>query len=293
VTIDHNEGVVYPPVPDRRHLQAVPEGPRQPSGIRIVGGRPADTPAAATEYSGEPDDPRGRDTRPGVGEPGTMLKSLLREKHIQKHSTFRREYDKAAARIDPALVGCAPGKAQFYRWLSGQGMKRMPYPDHCRVLEAMLPGWTVEQMFAPAEPAPPQRPGPDTAPRLPLPEFRNIDAPGEGACDETRGAAPAPLDTEDQRYWGWGQPVAVPPDIDHRAGTVATRSADSGHPVSGDTADSSDLSGQVADDEIPRLLTSAQLKEQMRALMTWIDQTAPIKERDPRSLPEPDRRRDR
>jgi hypothetical protein len=32
------------------------------------------------------------------------------------------------------------------RWLSGE-LKGLPYPDHCRVLEKMFPGWTIEQLF--------------------------------------------------------------------------------------------------------------------------------------------------
>lgn len=77
----------------------------------------------------------------------TQLKALLQQRHWQTHSTFTREYDKAAAAIDSSLVGQAPAKAHFYRWLSGD-IKSLPYPDHCRVLEAMLPGHTVEELFA-------------------------------------------------------------------------------------------------------------------------------------------------
>lgn len=87
---------------------------------------------------------RGRGAR-NLGE--TQLKALLRQRHWQTHSTFTREYDRAAAAIDSSLVGQAPAKAQFYRWLSGD-IKSLPYPDHCRVLEAMLPGHTVEELFA-------------------------------------------------------------------------------------------------------------------------------------------------
>ena len=31
-------------------------------------------------------------------------------------------------------------------------MRSLPYPDHCRVLEEMFPGWTAEQLFAPCPP---------------------------------------------------------------------------------------------------------------------------------------------
>ena len=53
-------------------------------------------------------------------------------------------YDKAAARIGSDLVQTFPSRAQLHRWLSGS-LRGLPYADHCRVLEEMLPGWTAEQ----------------------------------------------------------------------------------------------------------------------------------------------------
>ncbi|MFD4407582.1 hypothetical protein ACFWPH_32935 [Nocardia sp. NPDC058499] len=61
---------------------------------------------------------------------------------------FCREYDKIAATIDPDLVGSAPKRSQFHRWLSGE-VKGLPYPHHCRVLEKMLPGHTATELFEP------------------------------------------------------------------------------------------------------------------------------------------------
>jgi hypothetical protein len=78
--------------------------------------------------------------------PPPRLKTLLRERRWQTYRTFQREYDKAAQSIDSALVRTWPSRAQFARWLSGD-LKGLPYPDHCRVLEKMLPGWTAEQLF--------------------------------------------------------------------------------------------------------------------------------------------------
>ena len=80
-----------------------------------------------------------------------LLKLLLRERHWQNYGTFCVEYDKAAARIDPDLTGSYPSRAQLHRWLTGS-LRSLPYPDHCRVLEEMLPGWTAEQLFHPAAP---------------------------------------------------------------------------------------------------------------------------------------------
>ena len=64
------------------------------------------------------------------------------------YSAFCTEYDKAARTIDPGLKGSWPSRAQFHRWLSGD-LRGLPYPDACRVLEAIFPGWTAEQLLAP------------------------------------------------------------------------------------------------------------------------------------------------
>ncbi|PXY33855.1 DUF5919 domain-containing protein [Prauserella flavalba] len=75
-----------------------------------------------------------------------VLKVLLRQRHLQGHRAFCKEYDKLAKQIEPDLVGSWPSKAQFYRWLS-RDIQGLPYAHHCRILEAMLPGWTAEQLF--------------------------------------------------------------------------------------------------------------------------------------------------
>ncbi|MGH3932310.1 MAG: hypothetical protein ACRDTF_20315 [Pseudonocardiaceae bacterium] len=36
----------------------------------------------------------------------------------------------------------------MFRWQAGQ-LQELPYPDHCAVLEAMLPGWTAAELFQP------------------------------------------------------------------------------------------------------------------------------------------------
>jgi hypothetical protein len=75
-----------------------------------------------------------------------VLKVLLRQRHLQSHRAFCREYDRVAEKVDRSLKGSYPSKAQFYRWLSGE-LVGLPYPDHCRILEAMLPGWQAGQLF--------------------------------------------------------------------------------------------------------------------------------------------------
>lgn len=83
-----------------------------------------------------------------------LLLVLLQERRMNRYGIFRAEYDKAARKLDPYLVGSAPSRAQLHRWVSG-GLKRLPYTDHCRVLEAMFPGWTADQLFAPCPPGVP------------------------------------------------------------------------------------------------------------------------------------------
>jgi len=83
--------------------------------------------------------------------PATVrLKVLLQQRHWQSHTTFCAEYAKAASAIDPTLAGSYPSRAQLHRWMSGT-VRNLPFPHHCRVLEAMFPDWTVEQLFQPVD----------------------------------------------------------------------------------------------------------------------------------------------
>ncbi len=127
----------------------------------------------------------------------TLLKLLLRQRHWQPYGTFRTEYDKAAKRVDPDLVGSWPSRAQFNRWLSGQ-LKGTPYPGHCRVLEDMFPGWSAAQLFQPAGAAQ-SAPGPyaaQTEPGAPEPELLS-------------SLITAGLNAPDATHIGW-MPVASP-----------------------------------------------------------------------------------
>jgi len=75
------------------------------------------------------------------------LKALLQQRHLQTYSAFCREYDRVAHKLDAGLVGTYPSRAQFHRWISGE-LKGLPYAHHCRMLEEMLSGWTVAELFA-------------------------------------------------------------------------------------------------------------------------------------------------
>lgn len=109
-----------------------------------------------------------------------LLKALLKDRHLQGHRAFCREYDKVARRIDPDLVGGYPSKAQFYRWLSGE-LLGLPYPDHCRVLEGMFPGWKAARLFEPST---------DGAELLPAQQSTTPNAPGASGL----GIAPGDIE---------------------------------------------------------------------------------------------------
>ncbi|WP_327115917.1 hypothetical protein OHB12_03005 [Nocardia sp. NBC_01730] len=84
----------------------------------------------------------------------TVLKMLLAERHLKSHPDFLAAYDKCAALLDPPIpCGHGPAKAQYYQWLSGR-MIGLPRDYHCRVLEKMFPGWTVEGLFQMADSVP-------------------------------------------------------------------------------------------------------------------------------------------
>jgi uncharacterized protein DUF5919 len=94
-----------------------------------------------------------------------LLQILLRQRQWHRYGIFRAAYDDAARRIDRELVGTAPSRAQLHRWTSGE-LKRLPYTDHCRVLEHMFPGWTADQLFAPCPDGAPAPPAPTDEDRL-------------------------------------------------------------------------------------------------------------------------------
>ncbi|NUU22736.1 MAG: hypothetical protein HOV68_14665, partial [Streptomycetaceae bacterium] len=94
----------------------------------------------------------------------TLLRVLVTRRHWQVYETFRHQYERAAESIaqregDRRLRGLSVSKRQFERWYGGE-LKTRPYPDQCRVLEAMF-GRPVDELLAPAPP-PGGRPGADT-----------------------------------------------------------------------------------------------------------------------------------
>lgn len=83
-----------------------------------------------------------------MGEEVVAIKALIQQRHLS-YAGFCQEWEKAAAEIDKRLTGSHPGHAQFYRWLKGDLRSGKPRTDSCRVLEAMFPGWPVDELFAP------------------------------------------------------------------------------------------------------------------------------------------------
>ncbi|MGW5109142.1 hypothetical protein [Nocardia sp. NPDC004123] len=186
---------------------------------------------------------------------GTELKRVLREKHWNSHPVFRREYNKAAKKVDRDLVGLAPGKAQFYKWLSGD-LKGLPHADHCAVLEAMLPGYTVDELFSPA--ALPQRVQ-ESGQHLPRPDDRQQVVHSE------------PPEPSDSRGPNVSPDAAGVRDRTLRALRISARAG-----VPNGSPDSVVGSGEPRDQ---REVTAA-IDDRLRSLMSWIGETAPIKERD-------------
>jgi hypothetical protein len=95
----------------------------------------------------------------GAGMSGQAIafKALIRQRHMS-YEAFCREWDRVASSLDDALKGHYPGRAQYYRWLRGELTNKRPYPDACRMLEAMFPGWSVESLFSPYAGETPQLP---------------------------------------------------------------------------------------------------------------------------------------
>lgn len=78
----------------------------------------------------------------------SLLKVLLVKRHLKSRAAFAAEYEKVARQLDKNLIGTAPSREQFTRWLSC-GVKTLPRADHCRVLERMFPGHSAAELLSP------------------------------------------------------------------------------------------------------------------------------------------------
>jgi Domain of unknown function (DUF5919) len=76
----------------------------------------------------------------------TVLAVLLEDRGLHRYGSFCAAYQKAASALDKKLAHSVPSRAQFHRWLTGD-LRRLPYTDHCQVLEHMLTGYSAQQLF--------------------------------------------------------------------------------------------------------------------------------------------------
>jgi hypothetical protein len=83
-----------------------------------------------------------------MSEHPTVLAVLLEGRGLHRYGSFCAAYNQAAGALDQQLARSVPSRAQFHRWLTGE-LRGLPYTDHCRVLEHMLPGYSTQQLLAP------------------------------------------------------------------------------------------------------------------------------------------------
>ncbi|MER6395803.1 hypothetical protein ABT263_06995 [Kitasatospora sp. NPDC001603] len=106
------------------------------------------------------------------------------QRHWQVYKTFLLRFEEAAHRLaldegDPSLAGLSVSKRQFERWYGG-AVKTRPYPDQCRVLEAMF-GVSVDLLLAPAPAASPPMPPVGSSLVIPPPRPLSVLLPPEQA----------------------------------------------------------------------------------------------------------------
>lgn len=125
----------------------------------------------------------------------TVLKELLRQRRWQAYKRFRREYDRVAAGLDKELVGTYPSDRTYRRWLSGR-VVGIPLSEPCTVLEAMFPGYTIEQLFEPRGAGRPDASGEAGADRLAkahessaVPAHNSFSSIGRGSSEELKPAS--------------------------------------------------------------------------------------------------------
>lgn len=113
-----------------------------------------------------------------MAETPTLLRVLTLQRHWQVYETFRLRFEATANTVaeeqnDRRLQGLSVSKRQFERWYGG-AVKTRPYPDQCRVLEAMF-GVSVDRLLAPA-------PAVDTPIVVPAPRPVPVLLPSERAA---------------------------------------------------------------------------------------------------------------
>ena len=128
----------------------------------------------------------------------SLLKVLLRRRHLQTHAAFSAAYEKTAKELDRDLIGTAPGREQLQRWLSAR-VKTVPRAHHCRVLERMFPGYRTEELLAVYGEAPSPQPyagssqqGAATGAAVPSPTAATLTATPRAAAAPAEAGYAAP-----------------------------------------------------------------------------------------------------
>ena len=96
-----------------------------------------------------------------MADDATLLRSLLRLRHLTQHAAFSAQFERAAKELanredDDRLAKVTVSERQLRRWTAGN-VTTKPLPDTCRVLEAMF-GHSVQALLSTPEPPSPDQP---------------------------------------------------------------------------------------------------------------------------------------
>lgn len=106
------------------------------------------------------------ETGGGMGDtPRTLLKWLCDRDRLP-YRQFEKKFTATGIRLfGPDPNNPTLGETQFRRWTGGK-LVTLPSPESCQILEAMWPGYTVEQLFGPPLEIDPQAPAFDLEERV-------------------------------------------------------------------------------------------------------------------------------
>src|SRR5579863_1718415 len=96
-----------------------------------------------------------------MADDATLLRSLLRLRHLTQHDAFRAQFERTARELaeredDKRIAKITVSERQLRRWIAGN-VTTTPLPDTCRVLEAMF-GHSVQALLSTPEPRSPEQP---------------------------------------------------------------------------------------------------------------------------------------
>jgi hypothetical protein len=96
-----------------------------------------------------------------MADDATLLRSLVRLRHLTQYAAFRAQFERTAKAIaeredDGRLAKVTVSERQLRRWIAGD-VTTAPFPDTCRVLEAVF-GHSVEALLSAPEAPSPDKP---------------------------------------------------------------------------------------------------------------------------------------